>query len=67
MSRNNATMSDMKHALEGISGRLDITGEKTDELENTVTPTVKMTSLSMILRIGLRSWRSQRSELGFEF
>lgn len=35
MSRNNATMSDMKHALEGISGRLDITGKKTDELKNT--------------------------------
>lgn len=42
MSRNNATMSDMKHALEGISGRLDITGEKTDELENTAIELYKM-------------------------
>lgn len=42
MSRNNATMSDMKHALEGISGRLDITGEKTDDLENTAIELYKM-------------------------
>ena len=42
MSRNNATMSDMKYALEGISGRLDITGEKTGELENTATELYRM-------------------------
>ena len=35
-------MSEMKYALEGISGRLGITGEKTDEFENTAIELYKM-------------------------
>lgn len=42
MSRNNATISEVKNALEGIHGRLDIAGEKISELKNIAIKLYKM-------------------------
>ena len=55
------------HALAASSVLAHFRPTETDESENTVTPTVKVMSLSMILRICLSSWRSRGSELGLEF